>query len=769
MPYLLFMKNIFLTFFLFTLSFSLYAQNSSVGLVLSGGGAKGLAHIGVIRALEENNIPIDYVSGTSMGAIIGALYASGYSPDEMDELVKSENFRKWASGEIDKQYNFFFKQKNPTSAMFNLNFSKKDSITIARLPTNLVPTHQMDFAFMEILANVTAYANYNFDSLFVPFRCVAADIYNNVAVVFDSGNLSQAVRASMTFPFYFKPITINDQLLFDGGMYNNFPYQVLVEEFNPSFLIGSKTASNSDVPDVDNVLTQIESMLLGKTDYNLPQENSLLIESNFSNINLLEFDKAEFIINEGYKQSLLLIDSLKEELEIRRDTTMVYARRKQFKEKIPPLVFNNIFITGVNPYQENYIVKSITRNKDIFDIDLLRTEYFKLLSDPNISSIYPTALYSIDNDYFDLYLDVETDSEFQAQFGALISSDGNNQGFFGAEYKNLGEVSTNIYGNIYFGRFYSSVLLKSRIDYPSKIPFYLDGGIILHRWNYFKSGSQFFFDNLQSSYIIQNEYDMRLDVGFPVSVTDQIIFGVNISALHDEYYIDDTFSNSDTTDQSWYTQANFNVDYKLNTLNTIQYPTRGRNLTLGLRGYSGTEEFIAGKAKGEISDMENEYGYLSVEIKHQQYYPLNKWFTLGFIEHMILSNMPLFSNSVASTLRAHAYNPTPYSNTQFIKNYRARSFLGFGTIGIITLTSGLHIRNELHIFSPFGTEAGNDIKIPLYNELLRHYSILYSGGIIYNSPVGPAAITVNYFDKSNRKWFVNFTFGYILFNQTYND
>ncbi len=745
------------------------AQDHSVGLVLSGGGAKGLAHIGVIRALEENNIPIDYVSGTSMGAIIGALYASGYTPDEMEELVKSDNFKKWASGEIDKRYNYFFKQKNPTSAMFNLNFSKEDSVTVARLPTNLVPTHQMDFAFLEILANVSAYANYNFDSLFVPFRCVAADIYNNVAVVFDTGDLSQAVRASMTFPFYFKPITIDGQLLFDGGMYNNFPYQVLVEEFNPSFLIGSKTASNSGIPDVDNVLTQIESMLLGKTDYNLPEKRSLLIESNFSNINLLEFDKADFIINEGYNQSLLLIDSLKQELRISRDSSIVKLRRERFKESIPPLVFKNIFITGVNPYQESYIEKSITRNKDIFDIDLLRTEYFKLLSDPNISSIYPKAVYSPESEFFDLYLDVDTDSEFQAQFGALISSDGNNQGFFGAEYKNLGEVSTNIYGNIYFGRFYSSVLLKSRIDYPSKIPFYLDGGIILHRWNYFKSASQFFFDNLQSSYIIQNEYDICLDVGFPISVTDQIIFGINISALHDEYYIDKNFTSSDTTDQSWYTQVNFIIDYELNTLNNIQYPTLGRNLKLALRGYSGTEEFISGKARRENTYLERDYSFLSVEVEHQQYYPLKRWFTFGFNQHLILSNMPLFSNSVASSLRAFSYNPTPYSKTQFIENYRARNFFGFGATGILNLTSNLHLRNEVHILFPFGTEAGDQQNSLRFNELFHRNSILYAGGIIYNSPVGPAAITVNYFDKNNRKWFVNFTFGYILFNKTYND
>lgn len=89
-----------------------------VGLVLSGGGAKGLTHIGIIRALEENNIPIDYITGTSMGAIIGSLYAMGYSPDNMEELLKSEDFKRWYSGQIEEKYVYHFKKKCPDTGIF---------------------------------------------------------------------------------------------------------------------------------------------------------------------------------------------------------------------------------------------------------------------------------------------------------------------------------------------------------------------------------------------------------------------------------------------------------------------------------------------------------------------------------------------------------------------------------------------------------------------------------------------------------------------------
>ena len=100
---------------------AIHAQK--VGLVLSGGGAKGMTHIGIIRALEENNIPIDYIAGTSMGAIVGSLYAMGYSPDDMVELLKSEDFKRWYSGEVEEKYVYHFKKNLPTPEFFNIRFS----------------------------------------------------------------------------------------------------------------------------------------------------------------------------------------------------------------------------------------------------------------------------------------------------------------------------------------------------------------------------------------------------------------------------------------------------------------------------------------------------------------------------------------------------------------------------------------------------------------------------------------------------------------------
>ena len=187
--------------------------DGKVGLVLAGGGARGLYHIGVIRALEENNIPIDYVSGTSMGAIIAALYASGYTTDEMTEIVTSGAVEQWVSGQIDDKYRFHFSEHPKTPAMLTVHAAfVRDSVNRRRkmefqLPHSFVNTAQIDMALIELFSAASASCGGDFDKLMIPFRCVATDINAHSAVEIRSGDLPLAVRASMSYPALFRPVT----------------------------------------------------------------------------------------------------------------------------------------------------------------------------------------------------------------------------------------------------------------------------------------------------------------------------------------------------------------------------------------------------------------------------------------------------------------------------------------------------------------------------------------------------------------------------------
>lgn len=247
--------------------FALPLKAQKVGLVLSGGGAKGITHIGIIRALEENNIPIDYVAGTSMGAIVGALYAMGYSPDDMERLIKSDDFKRWYTGNIEEQYIYYFKKNPPTPEFVNVRVSLKNPLQKVKaqfLPSSVVDPLQMNFAFLQLFGQATASCHNDFDRLFIPFRCVASDVYNKRPIIFRKGDLGDAVRASMSFPAMFKPIEIDSVLVYDGGIYNNFPTNVMMQDFHPDIMIGSAVSSNPGKPKDDDIMGQLENMIMQK-------------------------------------------------------------------------------------------------------------------------------------------------------------------------------------------------------------------------------------------------------------------------------------------------------------------------------------------------------------------------------------------------------------------------------------------------------------------------------------------------------------------------
>ena len=174
----------------------------TVGLVLSGGGAKGIAHVGVIKALEDNDIPIDCIAGTSMGAIVGSLYSCGWSPERMLDFFCTPDFIEWSTGTISKDHIYYYDQPTPTPdwVTLNLSFRKKESLPSQIIPTSLISPLPMNIEFLNLYGPYSEQCGENFNRLFVPFRCVASDVYHKHKVVFSQGSLGDAVRASMSFP-----------------------------------------------------------------------------------------------------------------------------------------------------------------------------------------------------------------------------------------------------------------------------------------------------------------------------------------------------------------------------------------------------------------------------------------------------------------------------------------------------------------------------------------------------------------------------------------
>lgn len=307
---------LYILFLLFLLLPPIHAQK--VGLVLSGGGAKGLTHIGIIRALEENGIPIDYIAGTSMGAIVGSLYAMGYSPDEMEALLKSDDFKRWYSGNVEEKYIYYFKKNPPTPEFINIRISLKDSLKNVKpqfLPTSIVDPIQMNIVFLQLFGQATAASKANFDSLYIPFRCIASDVYNKRPLILKKGDLGDAVRASMSFPAMFKPIEIDSILAYDGGIYNNFPVNVMRDTFHPDIIIGSAVSANPGKPKEGDIMGQLENMIMQKTDYSLPDSLGILMTFKYDDVNLMDFQRFDELHDIGYKRAIgLLSDNIISEI-----------------------------------------------------------------------------------------------------------------------------------------------------------------------------------------------------------------------------------------------------------------------------------------------------------------------------------------------------------------------------------------------------------------------------------------------------------------------
>ena len=397
----------------------LHAQ--TVGVVLSGGGAKGLAHVGLLKALEENNIPVDYICGTSIGAIIGSLYAIGYSPDQMAELLRSDDFLRWSKGDMSPEEQYYYKTKIDGAEWISMKLKRDGSSINLVLPTNIIDPEQMDFRSMQIYAQGAARAEYDFNKLFVPFFCVASDVHNNKPVIFTKGNLSQAVRASMTFPGYFKPLSIDGELIFDGGMQNNFPSDLMDEKYHPDIIIGCTVTENPEKPTDDDVYLLLMNFFMKKSNFTIPGKG-VLISPKLSQYGLMDFEKFDEIAEIGYNAAYAKMDSIKALVSRRASADSLARRRAEFVQGSPNLTFENVVVKGVDDLASGYIEQSVKRGKDTFSFKALESGYFRLTSDKIIQSIYPQAFYNKETGHFDLNLDVNAKNAFSVNFGGNLSS-----------------------------------------------------------------------------------------------------------------------------------------------------------------------------------------------------------------------------------------------------------------------------------------------------------------------------------------------------------
>lgn len=747
---------------LILLFFASTVCGQKVGLVLSGGGASGIAHIGVIKALEENNIPIDYITGTSIGAFVGALYSIGYSPQQMEQLVNSERFKTLVSGNIDSKYVFYFKNKDDNASWITFKLSL-DSLIEPSLPTNIISPIPMDLAMMEILSPAGAASEYNFDSLMIPFRCVASDVEAKKSVVFNFGSLSEAVRASLSYPFYLKPISINGKLLFDGGLYNNFPSNVMYEDFYPDFIIGSNVTGNAPPPKEDDIMSQIRSMLVSKTNYDVICENGVIIEPK-TNVALFDFDYTQALIDSGYASTLRKITKIKQCLHSEREKDELIKRRNSFLAKQPKLIFDEIDVTGLNESQTSYVKNTLMPKGKQVSIQKLTDDYYKLAADERIKHIFPDAVKKT-NGLFKLKLNIKKEKDLLTYFGGNFSNRPISTGFVGFKYNYLGKIAMTITGNTYFGKLYTSAQIKARFDFPFKVPFFIEPNLTYNRWDFFKS-RYVFFEDVKPAYLIQREEFGEIYIGVPAKNKGKFMLGTGYVNSINSYYQTDHYLESDTADRTSFSFANTSLSYEFNSLNRKQYASEGTYFAIKTKYIQGEEFTSPGSTAIDKKDHRSVHEWFQFKVNFESYYKRRGTLRLGIYAENVYSTQPFFQNYTATKLVSPAFQPTPESKTIFIDNYRTHKFFSVGLKNVITVRKNLELRLDGFIAFPYQSIHKDANLKAYYGDVFvtKHYIAM--AALVYHTPVGPASISINYYDKLSNPISFMFHFGYILFNKS---
>lgn len=760
------MKRLQLTLFITLLYFTAYTQK--VGVVLSGGAAKGLAHVGVLKALEENEIPIDYIVGTSMGGIIAGCYASGMSPEEIENLVLSEKFLRLVNGLPEKGFNYFYHQSYDNPNFLKLNLSL-DSILNLQLNTSLASDVSLNFAFADLFSQASAISHNNFDSLFVPLRVVAADIFTQNQVILSKGILSDALRATQTVPFFYNPIRVDGKYLFDGGVYNNFPVDVAQDAFQPDAIIGVNVSSKiyNDYPyslDEKLIANSLLFLLLDKSDPASVPENGVYIQPNLKGFTSFDFGEAKRMIDSGYVQTLRQIDEIKEKIKARITCDEITAKRNRFNLRNPEMIFDKVVLEGFNVKQRKYIRRIFRyneKNPKSFYYSNVKKGYFKLVSENYFSNVYPNILYDSAHRTFQLKLTRRPQKNFQVDFGGVLATRDVSNIYLGLNFFNFNNQLLHIYTGFQTGNFYKAADIKTRLDFPFQ--FFIEPFIGFNSWDFLQS-DDLLYEVSSPTVLRRINRKYGLNIGWPFGNQYKGVLKIEKFNNVDNYVNGDVFVSSDTLDQLRIRGTMGELLFTTNTLNRKQYANAGRSLSFALQYFNLNENFRPGNTSVKTLSVADKHQWFRFKATAEQYFKAG-WYRPGFYAQAVFSNQPFFQNYFGTLIHAPGFNPMLDSPTLLLENFRAFNYVAGGFRNVFTLKNRLDLRLEAYLFKPIEYLKQGSNQEAVVVENLRTLYFASTVGLVMHSPMGPISLSVNYYDdKQNQLGFL-LHIGFLLFNK----
>jgi NTE family protein len=372
---------VFIAFFAISNSFSQEQKPArpKIGLVLSGGGAKGFAHIGVLKVLEQAGVKIDYIGGTSMGAVVGGLYASGYNAHQLDSIFKATNFDELIKDFIPRSSKNFYEKKNDELYAFVLPFNK---FRIG-IPTALSKGLYNYNLLNRLTKNVRHIRDFN--NLPTPFICIGSNIETGEEVLLNEGYLAKAILASAAFPTLFSPVEIDNKLLVDGGVTNNYPIEA-VRKMGADIVIGvdvqDKLLDRNKLKGATKILVQITNMQSIEKMKKKVKQTDIYIKPNVEKYGVISFEDGTDLIKSGEEAAFAVYEKIKSFGDIINQT------KKGLPISSDSLEIKNIIIKPLENYTRSYIIGKLRFKQDSkISYDDLKKGIDNLTATQNFSSI----------------------------------------------------------------------------------------------------------------------------------------------------------------------------------------------------------------------------------------------------------------------------------------------------------------------------------------------------------------------------------------------
>jgi len=368
-----------------------------IGLVLSGGGAKGFAHIGVLKVLEQAGVKIDFIGGTSMGAVVGGLYASGYSATQIDSIFHNTNFDELLQDYIPRSSKNFYEKRNDEMYALSLPFRKfKLGMPVA------LSKGMYNYNLLSKLTHNVRYIK-DFNKLPIPFFCIATDIEKGEQVVLNSGYLAQAMLASSAFPSLFSPVEIDGKMLIDGGVVNNYPVEE-IRKLGADIVIGVDVQDDlkdrNSLNDATKILVQITNLDMIRSMKDKIKDTDIYIKPEVSEFGVISFNEGKAIIKKGEEATNAKLEQLIKLIEVPNDFKIESVSVKQ-----DSLLIKTIEVNKLDNYTRAYVLGKLQiKNRNKISYDDLKTGINNLDANQNFSRISYTFEENKDGDILKLNL-----------------------------------------------------------------------------------------------------------------------------------------------------------------------------------------------------------------------------------------------------------------------------------------------------------------------------------------------------------------------------